>query len=94
MSFLSDAIFSGGSTRLHAGDSGRNVIRKSKSHGGLLAPLAQLIRGPAEVLNSAVASHGSVPGEEITVAAADRKQILYMRMKDVGIDLGAYPFTC
>jgi TAG lipase/steryl ester hydrolase/phospholipase A2/LPA acyltransferase len=80
MSFLSDALFSGGSTRLHAG---RKAIRKTKSHGGLLTPFAQLVKGPLEVLNNAVTSDESVSSEDTIGATADRKQILYLRMKDV-----------
>jgi TAG lipase/steryl ester hydrolase/phospholipase A2/LPA acyltransferase len=79
MSFLSDAILSGG-TRLHTvGQKDEwKVIRKSKSYGGLLAPLAQLFRAPVEKLSDTVESQDEgVLGED-----ADRKQILYLRMKD------------
>ena len=80
MSFLSDALFSGGSTRLH----GRKAIRKSQSHCGLLTPLAHLVRGPVEVLNNAVTPDRSLSTEDTAEAAADHEQILYLRMKDVG----------
>ncbi|KAJ4384274.1 Lipase 5 [Didymella sp. IMI 355093] len=80
MSFLSDTVFSGGSTRLHvAGNQhgGGNVIRKSKSHGGFLSPLSKLVRNPVQSLGDVVGSHYNVIDEE-----ADRKQILYLRMKN------------
>jgi hypothetical protein len=86
MSFLSDTVFSGSSTRLHvAGNqpSGGNVIRKSKSHGGFLSPLSQLVRNPVQSLGNAVSSHYNAPFQD-ALNDASRKQILYLRMKNVG----------
>jgi TAG lipase/steryl ester hydrolase/phospholipase A2/LPA acyltransferase len=82
MSFLSDTVFLGGSTRLHVAGSqhgGGNVIRKSKSHGGFLSPLSKLVRNPVQSLGDVVGSHYNVIDED-----ADQKQILYLRMKNVG----------
>jgi TAG lipase/steryl ester hydrolase/phospholipase A2/LPA acyltransferase len=86
MSLLSDTIFSGSSTRLHTGGlkNGRKNIRKSKSHGGLLAPLVQLARDPVGALNNAIGKQYNVSETDTLGADADRKQILYLRMKNVG----------
>jgi TAG lipase/steryl ester hydrolase/phospholipase A2/LPA acyltransferase len=88
MSLLSDTIFSGGSTRLHAPGQqhGRKNLRKSKSHAGLLAPLVQLARDPFGTLNNAVSHQRSVPGPDDALRDdEDRRQILYLRMKNVGL---------
>jgi TAG lipase/steryl ester hydrolase/phospholipase A2/LPA acyltransferase len=87
MSLLSDTIFSGSSTRLHIGGdkNGRKSIRKSKSHGGLLAPLVQLARDPIGALNNAVGIQHHVPETATLGADPDRRQILYLRLKDVGL---------
>jgi TAG lipase/steryl ester hydrolase/phospholipase A2/LPA acyltransferase len=86
MSLLTDAIFSGGSTRLHTRDEqhGCRSIRKSKSHGGLLSPLVRMARDPLGTLNNAVGTQNSVPVTDTLGADADRRQILYLRMKNVG----------
>lgn len=87
MSLLTDTIFSGGSTRLHLGGKKNGVksLRKSKSHGGLFAPLVQLARNPIEVLNNVIGNQLSVPETDRDAADADgRRQILYLRMNNVG----------
>ncbi|KAH8723976.1 acyl transferase/acyl hydrolase/lysophospholipase [Phaeosphaeriaceae sp. PMI808] len=93
-SFLTDSIFSGGSTRLHSdgtggAQNGHKVIRKSKSHGGLLSPLVQLVRDPVGTLSNAVSSNlrnvpetGTVTKTETLGTDAHRKQILYLRMNN------------
>ncbi|KAF1934209.1 triacylglycerol lipase [Didymella exigua CBS 183.55] len=85
MSFLSDAVFSGSSTRLHVGGiqhSGGDFIRKSKSHGGFLSPLSKLVRNPVQSIGDAVGSHYSAPSQEVLDEDAGRKQILYLRLKN------------
>ena len=86
MSFLSDTVLSGGSTRLHiAGnqrDSGK-VRRKSKSHGGFLSPLTKLVSNPVQSIGDAVGSHYNAPLQDVLDEDAGRKQILYLRMKNV-----------
>jgi TAG lipase/steryl ester hydrolase/phospholipase A2/LPA acyltransferase len=87
MSLLTDTIFSGGSTRLHVGEKKNGVksLRKSKSHGGLLAPLVQLARNPIGALHNAIGNQLSVPETATHAADADgRRQILYLRMNNVG----------
>ncbi|KAF2476593.1 patatin-domain-containing protein [Lindgomyces ingoldianus] len=86
MSFLCDTILPGG-TRLHLGGEaekyGPKALRKSQSHGGLLAPLVQLVRDPVRTIGSAVGSLSDVP--ESTVASEaelDHKQVLYLRMRN------------
>ncbi|CAO2657312.1 Nn.00g034380.m01.CDS01 [Neocucurbitaria sp. VM-36] len=85
MSLLSDTVFAGGSTRLHTARGGQRapqkVIRKSKSHGGFLSPLVQLVRNPTGALGSAVGSY-NVPDTDAAASEANRRQILYLRMKD------------
>ncbi|KAF1939092.1 triacylglycerol lipase [Clathrospora elynae] len=83
MSLLSDTIFLGGSTRLHIGGahSGQKSIRKSKSHGGFLAPLVQLARNPVGTLGGAVGDY-NVPETDLAAAKANRRQILYLHLKD------------
>lgn len=97
MSLLSDTVLSGGSTRLHiAGNpktSGK-VIRKSKSHGGFLSPLTKLVRNPVELLGDVVGSHYSASFQDALDEDAGRKQILYLRMKNVGTRLGVLTITC
>jgi TAG lipase/steryl ester hydrolase/phospholipase A2/LPA acyltransferase len=98
MTLLTDTIFSGGSTRLHIGEKKHGVrsIRKSKSHGGLLAPLIQLARNPIAALNNAVSEHVNVPETDTRATEADsRRQILYLRMKNVGTRHWVHvAFTC
>jgi TAG lipase/steryl ester hydrolase/phospholipase A2/LPA acyltransferase len=86
MSLLSDTILSASSTRLHVGGDihGQKSIRKSKSHAGLLAPLVQLARDPLGALHHAVGSPPSVPDAATPGNNADRTQILYLRLKNVG----------
>lgn len=90
MSLLSDSVLAGGSTRLHGGGGltgAHKALRKSKSHGGFLNPLVQLVRDPVGTLGSAVGSYSSSPSDpdaEAAAADASRKQVLYLRIKDVG----------
>lgn len=86
MSLLSDTLFSVGSARLHSGGvkNGPKVIRKSRSDGRLLGPLVQLVRDPVGTLNNAVSSQLSVPEADALGSDAQRRQILYLRLKDVG----------
>jgi TAG lipase/steryl ester hydrolase/phospholipase A2/LPA acyltransferase len=95
MSLLSDTIFTGGSTRLHVrgGHNGPKVIRKSKSYGGFLPPLAQLVRNPIGTLGGAVGDY-KVPEPDGGAANANRRQILYLRMKDVGTSHWWWSVTC
>ena len=85
MSLLSDTIFTGGSTRLHVrgGQNGHKAIRKSKSHGGFLGPLVQLARSPLRTLGEP-ADDDHVPETAAGAAEANRRQVLYLHMKDVG----------
>ncbi|CAN9253732.1 unnamed protein product [Alternaria alternata] len=83
MSLLSDTIFTGGSTRLHVrgGQNGHKAIRKSKSHGGFLGPLVQLARNPLRTLGEP-ADDDHVPETTAGAAEANRRQVLYLHMKD------------
>lgn len=86
MSLLSDTVFAGGSTRLlvrGGANHDRKVVRKSKSHGGFLSPLVQLMRDPVGTLGSAVGTY-NVPETAAAGAEANRKQVLYLHLKDVG----------
>ncbi|KAH7406083.1 acyl transferase/acyl hydrolase/lysophospholipase [Phaeosphaeria sp. MPI-PUGE-AT-0046c] len=84
MSLLTDTIFSGSSSRLHIPreEHDRRSLRKSKSQGGLLAPLVRLARDPIAALHSAVGSQLSLPQTGTPGADVDRRQILYLRMKN------------
>ncbi|KZM19851.1 Lipase 5 [Ascochyta rabiei] len=82
MSFLSDTVLSGGSTRLHVAGHQKSSIRKSKSHGGLLSPLAKLIRSPVQSIGAAVGNHYNASFQDALDEGADRRQILYLRMKN------------
>jgi TAG lipase/steryl ester hydrolase/phospholipase A2/LPA acyltransferase len=87
MSFLSDTVLSGASTRLHiAGtpNQGNKPIRKSKSHGGFLSPLTKLVRNPAQSIGDVIGSNYDAPFQDTVDENAGRKQILYLRMKNVG----------
>lgn len=86
MSFLSETLFSAGSTRLHPGGGrhGPQVLEKSKSDGRLLRPLVQLVRDPVGTLNNAANAQLSVPGMDTLGSDAQRRQILQQRMADVG----------
>jgi len=95
MSLLSDTIFTGGSTRLHVrgGQHGQKSIRKSKSHGGFLGPLVQLARNPLGTLGDPAGDY-RVPELAVDAAEANRRQVLYLHMKDVGPSDWSCPFTC
>jgi TAG lipase/steryl ester hydrolase/phospholipase A2/LPA acyltransferase len=96
MSLLSDTLFAGGSARLHGrgGQHGQKVIKKSKSYGGFLSPLVQLARNPAGTLGGAAGEY-DVPESDAGAADANRRQILYLQMKDVGVSqIGGVPVTC
>jgi hypothetical protein len=84
MSLLSDTIFTGGSTRLHVrgGHNGPKSIRKSKSHGGFLGPLVQLARNPLGTLAEST-NDCHVPDLAVDAAEANRRQVLYLHMRDV-----------
>lgn len=92
MSLLSDTLFSAGSTRLHSegGKNGANAIRKSKSHGGLLAPLRQLKSQVEDTLSRtatrqpSASESGSESGTDRLAADAQQLQILYLRKDNVG----------
>jgi TAG lipase/steryl ester hydrolase/phospholipase A2/LPA acyltransferase len=97
MSLLSDTLLSGGSTRLHAPAQQHRPksLRKSKSHGGLLAPLVQLARDPFGTLHNVVSHQRSVPGPDAQRDDENRRQILYLRMKNVGtLDWVTAIITC
>ena len=85
MSLLSDTIFAGGSTRLHGrgGRNGQKAVKKSKSHAGFLGPLAHLVRNPVGSFVGTL-DDGLVPEPNAGTAEANRRQVLYLRMKDVG----------
>jgi TAG lipase / steryl ester hydrolase / phospholipase A2 / LPA acyltransferase len=89
MSFLSDTVLSGGSTRLHVAADQKSSIRKSKSHGGFLSPLTKLVRNSVQSIEDAVGGRYKAPDED-----AGRRQILYLRMKNVGAVLGLLAVTC
>ncbi|KAF2132419.1 patatin-domain-containing protein [Dothidotthia symphoricarpi CBS 119687] len=82
MSFLFDNVLARGSTGLHIAGGGNNAQRKSRSHGGFLTPLVQLVRDPVGALSSAVDSHYSAPIGDALGEDADRRQVLYLRMKN------------
>jgi TAG lipase/steryl ester hydrolase/phospholipase A2/LPA acyltransferase len=94
MSLLSDTIFAGGSTRLHVreGQHGQKSLKKSKSHAAFLGPLAHLIRNPVGSLTGTL-DHGKVPEPGVATAEATRRQVLYLRMKDVGCSDWWYPLS-
>jgi TAG lipase/steryl ester hydrolase/phospholipase A2/LPA acyltransferase len=98
MSLLTDTIFTGGSTRLHNKDKKNDLksIRKSKSHGGLLAPLVRLVQNPIAALDNVLSSQISVPETETHAPESDsRRQILYLRMNNVGATYWVrLAFTC
>lgn len=89
MSLIPDTLLSLGSTRLHSATArnkpGASALRKSKSQGGLLAPLVQLVRDPVGTLSYAVSSDEDI-AQRKALPAADvyRRQILYLRLSDVG----------
>ena len=87
MSFLSGTVLSGGSTRLHVDrqpDAGAKTVRKSKSHGGFLSPLTKLARSSVQSIGEVVGSHYSAPATDTLDEDADQRQILYLRLKNVG----------
>ncbi|KAF2031240.1 patatin-domain-containing protein [Setomelanomma holmii] len=81
MSLLTDTLFSGGSTRLHIGRPAKRSkpLRKSKSYGGLLL---QAVRDRVGTLQNAVGSQQNVPEPDTLGGIADRKAVLYLRMKE------------
>jgi TAG lipase/steryl ester hydrolase/phospholipase A2/LPA acyltransferase len=90
MSFLHDSVLPG-ANRFHKDRNNDSVttpatrrLRKSQSHGGLLSPLVQLVRNPVTSIGDILGSlrEGGVSGEE-DGETRDRKQILYLRMKEV-----------
>lgn len=92
MSLLSDTIFAGGSTRLHVrgGQNGQKSLKKSKSHTGFLGPLAHLVRNPVGSLVG-ILGDSNVPEQGVGTAEDARRQVLYLRMKDVGSSDWWYP---
>ena len=87
MSFLSGAVLSGGSTRLHVArqpDDEGKTVRRNKSHGGFLSPLSKLARSSVQSISEVVGSHYSAPVKDALDEDADQRQILYLRLKNVG----------
>jgi TAG lipase/steryl ester hydrolase/phospholipase A2/LPA acyltransferase len=90
MSFLSETVLAG-STRLHiaggadtASKDGRRTLRKDQSHGGLFTPLIQLVRDPVGTIGGAVGSLSTVSEIDLPdESAIDRRQVLYLRMRNV-----------
>ncbi|KAJ4325980.1 Lipase 5 [Neodidymelliopsis sp. IMI 364377] len=85
MSFLSDTVLSGGSTRLHVAGNQKNtsrVVKKRRSYGGFLSPLAKLVRNPVQTIGHAVGSHYNASFQDVPDEDAGRKQILYLRMNN------------
>ncbi|KAF9698900.1 hypothetical protein EKO04_002971 [Ascochyta lentis] len=82
MSFLSDTVLSGGSTRLHVAGDQKSSIRKSRSHGGFLSPLTKLVRNPVQSIGDAVGGRYSPSPQDALDEDAGRRQILYLRMKN------------
>ena len=90
MSFLSETVLAG-STRLHiaggadaASKDSRRTLKNNQSHGGLFTPLIQLVRDPVGTIGGAVGSLSTV--SEIDIPddpAIDRRQVLYLRMRNV-----------
>jgi TAG lipase/steryl ester hydrolase/phospholipase A2/LPA acyltransferase len=93
MSLFSDALLSGGSTRLHIAEDG-HVVCKSKSHGSFLAPLTKLVRDPVQTLGNAIGSHYDTPFQSVADEVTNQKQILYLRLKNVRTLIGVAAFTC
>lgn len=87
MSFLSDTVLSGGSTRLHVAryqDNSGKVVRKSRSHGGFLSPLSKLARSSVQSIGEAINYSHNASSQNALDENAGRRQILYLRMKNVG----------
>ena len=92
MSFLSETVLTG-STRLCLGGQGdtatkdgRKTLRKSESHASLLSPLIQLVRDPVRAVGNVVDSLSYVSEAPIIAdSAIDRKQVLYLRMRNVSV---------
>ena len=95
MSFLSGTVLSGGSTRLHVArqpDTDGKTVRKSKSYGGFLSPLSKLARSSVQSIGEVVGSHYSIPVTDALDEDADQRQILYLRLKNVGTPARVAPY--
>lgn len=96
MSFVPNTVFTS-SSRLHGGNGGaggnNGVKGASQSSGGLFTPLFQLVRDPYGTLVGS-ADPQEVSDVEEDEQEEDRKQVLYLRMKDVGVALSKITFTC
>ena len=96
MSLLSDTLLAGTNARLHVkGDehNAHKAIRKSQSH-GFLTPLARLVRDPVHTLGNAIGSHYDTSLQPVAEDNTNQKQILYLRLKNVGAPTSAATFTC
>jgi TAG lipase/steryl ester hydrolase/phospholipase A2/LPA acyltransferase len=65
----------------------------SQGSGGLLTPLFQLVRDPYGTIVGTTNTQDA-PDVEEEGDLEDRKQVLYLRMKDVGAATSEVIFTC
>lgn len=93
MAFLPDTLLPGSHIRRSdTGKHGKKVLRKSQSHAGFLRPIVRLVRDPIGTIGSAVGnfSEGTVE-TAASQAELDRKQVLYLRMQNVGFSAFTIP---
>jgi TAG lipase/steryl ester hydrolase/phospholipase A2/LPA acyltransferase len=96
MSLLSDALLAGTNARLHLktdDHSTHKPVRKSQAH-GFLTPLAKLVRDPVHTLGNAIASPCDTKLHPVAEEVTNHKQILYLRLKNVGAPTSGATFTC
>lgn len=91
MSFLYDSVLPG-TTRLYSSGGAdlkdnQRRLRKSQSHSGFFTPLIHLVRDPVGTIGSAVGTFqdASEPAAPIGPDDDSRKQILYLRMRNVSV---------
>jgi TAG lipase/steryl ester hydrolase/phospholipase A2/LPA acyltransferase len=96
MSFVPNTVFTN-SSRLHGGNGGtggsHGVKGASQSSGGLFTPLFQLVRDPYGTIVG-TADPQNAPNLEEEEDQEDRKQVLHLHMKDVGVATLELIFTC
>jgi hypothetical protein len=77
-------LLEGGST--NAKD-GKRALRRSRSHAGLLTSLVQRIKDPARNMSNTAGSAAPSPNKTAPAADQERKQVLYLRMRNVRPEL-------
>jgi hypothetical protein len=93
MSLLSDALLAGTNARLHLKTDPHKPARKSQGH-DFLTPLAKLVRDPVHTLGNAIASPCDTTLHHVAEEVTNHKQILYLRLKNVGAPISGATFTC